>query len=551
MLADVKPFYEGLRQTRIQVIAVAGVITIVAVLLALFSFQSSMLIPLRILTNQLRLLRQDRSYLGKNIKVDGNQEICELAENFNKVTSELGTLYKRLESIAYTDPITKLANRARFHDLLHEYVKNNQRKNKPFALLIIDVDRFKAVNDSLGHNVGDQLLSQVGARIEKTLRKSDITTRLDEQTLHFMADKGLAIARLGGDEFSALLPGVRNDEEGAIVAQKLLNAMVKPFILEGNRFNINISIGVVLAPQQGTDASILLRRADVAVAEAKQNQCGYMLFDKSNDEHRLFQLGLERELRHAIDNDELELYFQPQLNLKTGELWGAEALVRWHHPDRGFISPDQFIPLAEQSGLVHPLTLWVLNNALKHSALWLSNGFPLKVSVNISARSLHVKELPVLVSQILEQWQMASKYLSLEITESAVMEDPSSALVILGQLDAMGIELSIDDFGTGYSSMMYLKKLPVDELKIDRSFISEMERGGSDEAIVRSIIDLSHNMGLRAVAEGVEDANIWDQLVELGCDIAQGHYIARPMASQDFMNWIVTSADQWRDKASA
>ncbi len=546
--ADVRPFNEGLTRTRWQVMAVATGTTIGAILLALFVFQRSTLSPLRILTEQLQLLRRDRTHLGEHVSVGGNLELRELANDFNKMTSELSTLYAKLENIAYIDPVTKLANRTRFHDLLHEHAERSQHNGEPFALFIIDVDRFKAVNDSLGHDVGDQLLVQVGVRVEQILRKSDVTTRLDNEAITRLADQHYAAARLGGDEFAVLLPGVRSDDEASIVAQKILAMMQTPFALEGKSFNINVSIGIVLAPQHGTDASTLLRRADVSVAEAKQYQCGYQLYNRSKDQHRLFQLTLERELREAIEQDELELYFQPQLDAQRGTVWGAEALVRWQHDERGFIPPDQFIPLAEQSGLIHPLTVWVLHQALKQCAQWQSTGHQLNVAVNLSARSLQVKELPELVHSALEQWRMAPSRLCLEITESAVMADPASALKILSRLDAMGVHLSIDDFGTGYSSMAYLKRMPVDEIKIDRSFVMEMAAEANDAVIVRSIVDLAHNMGLRAVAEGVESEAVWRALVNLGCDLVQGYYFAKPMPAQTFLQWLITTAPEWSEK---
>lgn len=551
VVANVNGFYGGLTKVRLQVMAVAAGITVIAVFIALLLFQRSTISPLRILTQQLQLLRRDRSHLGEHVSVGGNLELRELASNFNKMTSELSNLYSKLESIAYIDPVTKLANRTRFHDLLFEHAERAVAGTEPFALLIIDVDRFKAVNDSLGHEVGDQLLVQVGVRLEQILRKSDVMARLDSDAIANLVEQNVSTARLGGDEFAAILPGLRSDNEASIVAQKIMGTMQTPFVLDGKSFNINVSIGIVLAPQHGTDASTLLRRADVTVAEAKQYQCGYQLYNRSKDQHRLFQLTLERELREAIESDALELYFQPQLETRTGKPWGAEALVRWKHGVRGFISPDQFIPLAEQSGLIHPLTVWVLNQALKQCAQWQSTGYSLNVAVNLSARSLQVKELPELVFSALEQWRMPPAKLCLEITESAVMADPASALKILSRLDAMGVHLSIDDFGTGYSSMSYLKQMPVDEIKIDRSFVMEMAGELNDAVIVRSIVDLAHNMGLRAVAEGVESEAVWRALVNMGCDLSQGFYFAKPMPAQAFLQWLVSTAPSWESRSAA
>jgi predicted signal transduction protein with EAL and GGDEF domain len=540
VIADVQPFYEQLATTRIQVMVVAAMITVMAVVVALILFKNSTLIPIQILNRQLRLLRENRAHLGEHVAVGGNVEIRELANDFNKMTSELSGLYKALENIAYIDPITKLANRTRFHDLLQKYTDKNLRANTPFALFIIDVDRFKMVNDSLGHDLGDQLLVQVGSRLEQVLRKSDITTRLDTSTIEFLADDGYAVARLGGDEFSLLLPSVRNADEASIVAQKILTAMEQPFILGENSFNIDISVGIVLAPQHGTDASTLLRRADVAMSEAKNSQSRCHFYDDAYDQHRFFQLTLERQLRDAVENSELEVYFQPQIDFKTGEVWGAEALLRWPHPDQGYIPPDRFVPLAEQSGIIHRMTLWVLQRSLDHCAQWHRAGHAINVSVNLSPRSLHIQNLPAQIQEALDKSGVPAPCLALELTESAVMSDPDQAMNVLCQLDKMGVKLSIDDFGTGYSSMAYLKQLPVDEIKIDRSFVMDMESDNNDAVIVRSIIDLAHNMGLMAVAEGVERREVWDLLVKSGCDVAQGYFMAQPMPEADFRAWLAS-----------
>lgn len=542
VIADVSPFYFGLARQRDLVLLAASIATLLAVAVALWLLQRTTLQPLQVLTRQLQLLRQDKRHLGEHVSVGGNREIQQLAWDFNKMTSELRGLYTKLETLAYVDPVTKLANRARFHDMLHSHADTIREGQRSFALFLIDVERFKAVNDSLGHSVGDQLLTELGARIEQVLRKSDITTRLNRDILRDLAQRGYGVARLGGDEFAILLPQLAGAEQARVVADKLLDAMAQPFELGGNSFNIHVRIGIVLAPEHGSEPSALLRRADVAVAEAKRTGTGFHIYDAKDDQHRLFQLGLERELRQALERDALELYYQPQLTLDAAQVHGVEALLRWKHPERGFISPDTFIPLAEQSGLIQPLTEWVLERAAAFGARMRAQGQPITVAVNLSARCLQDRGLRRTVEAALLRSGLPAGDLVLEITESAVMAEPERALATLTGLHTMGLMLSIDDFGTGYSSMAYLRQLPVGEIKIDRSFVMEMKTGNSDQLIVRAIVDLAHNLRLRCVAEGVETQAVWQELCGLGCDIAQGYFMAKPMPEAKLIEWLVISA---------
>lgn len=551
VMADVSAFHHGLAHQRDLVLFVASVATILAVALALWLLQRTTLQPLQVLTRQLQLLRQDKRYLGEHVAVGGNREIRQLAGDFNKMTSELRGLYTKLETLAYVDPVTKLANRARFHDMLQSHTDIAREKQQSFALFLIDVERFKAVNDSLGHAAGDQLLSELGTRIEQGLRRSDITTRLDRTTLLDLAQRGYGVARLGGDEFALLLPHLADSEQARVVADKLLDAMAQPFELGGSTFTIHVRIGIVLAPEHGNEPGALLRRADVAVAEAKRTGTGFHIYDARDDQHRLFQLSLERELRRAIEKDVLELFYQPQLVLESGRLHGVEALLRWQHPERGFIPPDQFIPLAEQSGLIQPLTEWVMERAAQFGARMRAANRPITVAVNLSARCLQDRSLRRSVESALNRSGMRASDLVLEITESAVMADPGRAMAILTSLHEMGLMLSIDDFGTGYSSMGYLKQLPVGEIKIDRSFVMEMQAGNNDQLIVRAIIDLAHNLRLRCVAEGVETRAVWDELARLGCDLAQGYFMAKPMPEPKYLEWLMRDAPELQQQLAA
>lgn len=427
-----------------------------------------------------------------------------------------------LQHQALHDTLTNLPNRTLFRESLQQAILNVRRYNKPLALLLLDLDQFREINDTFGHHWGDVLLRQVGARLHSTLRKSDL------------------IARLGGDEFAVLLPNT-GDMNGAIhAATRLMNVLEHTFVVEGHTLNIGASIGIALCPEHGEDADTLLRQADVAMYAAKRAHGGFALYQPEQDDHTPDRLLLAGELRHAIENEQLVLHYQPKASFVTGGVSHAEALVRWNHPQRGLVPPDQFIPLAEQTGLIRPLFLWVLNDALRQCAVWQQEGIELHVAVNLSMRNLQDPRLPDVFVNLLSRWNLDPTWMELEITESALAADPERAMKILTRFSAMGMRIAIDDFGTGYSSLAYLKRLPVDEIKIDKSFVLGMANDENDATIVRSTIDLGHNLGLKVVAEGIEDQATWDLLTAWGCDLAQGYFLSRPLPAQDFAAWLRT-----------
>jgi diguanylate cyclase len=421
---------------------------------------------------------------------------------------------------ALHDGLTGLPNRDLLRDRVGQAIRQADRELRPAALLLIDLDRFKEVNDTLGHHYGDQLLIQVGERLGDALRKVD------------------TIARLGGDEFAVLLPRIASPEGAVAVAKKLQAAFDRSFMLEGLAVDVEASIGLVLYPDHGQDADELLQHADIAMYVAKETHTGFMLFDPKLDQHSPRRLALLGELRRAIERDELVLHYQPKVDARSGELLGVEALARWQHPVHGMIPPSEFIPLAERTGLITPLTHYVLDVALRQSRQWREAGHELAVAVNVSARRLLDLAFPDEVAGLLATWDIQARLLIIEITESTIMTDPVHALEILGRLNAMGVQLAIDDFGTGYSSMAYLKSLPVNELKIDRSFVSHMTSNNPDAVIVRSTVDLGRNLGLRVVAEGVEDLGTWQELKELGCNAVQGFYVSRPVPPDELIDWV-------------
>jgi diguanylate cyclase (GGDEF)-like protein/PAS domain S-box-containing protein len=435
--------------------------------------------------------------------------------------TERKRLERKLEHQAQHDSLTGLPNRDLLSQRLAEALAAAAPRGGKTGLLLIDLDKFKEVNDTLGHACGDQLLAQVGPRlITGALRGND------------------TVARLSGDEFAVLLPDIADTAAAVAVGERVLSALHSPFQVGDTTADVAASIGVAIAPTHGDNPTDLLRHADTAMYEAKEAAVGVGVYEPDRTERPPTRFGLLGELRRALDRDELVVYYQPKIDVGTNVLCGVEALVRWQHPKRGLLPPAEFIPVAETTGLIHRLTSYVLDLALAQTRSWSDAGLRVPVAVNLSARCLHDPALPGRVTKALEEHGVPAELLCLEITESSIMRDPAGALVVLQDFAAAGIRLSLDDFGTGYSSMSYLRQLPVGELKVDRSFVSDLADEQADAVLVRSAVDLGHNLGLSVVAEGVEDASTLDALHALGCDIAQGYFVARPMPAEKFDAWI-------------
>ena len=435
-----------------------------------------------------------------------------------------------LEHQALHDALTELPNRTLLHDRLHQAIRVAQREGRRLALLMMDLDRFKEVNDTFGHHSGDVLLREVAARLRRELRGSD------------------TIARLGGDEFAVVLSQADGGEGAVTTARKLLRALEHAFTVEGEAVHIGASLGIAVYPDHGADADLLMRHADVAMYVAKRSGSGYSVYAAESDDHTPGRLALVSDLRHAIDSGQLELHFQPEVELATGRVAGLEALVRWRHPTVGLLPPDQFIALAEHTGLIRPLGLWVLRAAIEQQAAWQAEGRAIPVAVNLSMRNLHDPLLADAIRDLVAARGVDPALLKVEITESTLMADPEHAMKVVKRLEELGIGLSIDDFGTGYSSLAYLRRLPVSEIKIDRSFVGDLAAEENARVIVRSTIDLGHNLGLRVVAEGVEDERALELVTEAGCDLAQGHLLCPAVRADELParlgpRWLRGSAE--------
>jgi diguanylate cyclase (GGDEF)-like protein len=398
-------------------------------------------------------------------------------------------------------------------------------------MIMMDLDRFKEINDTLGHQFGDNLLNEIGRRLTLILRESD------------------TVARLGGDEFGVIFEA-DDAHRAEDVAARITSALDTPFVLGNVSVEVSASMGIALYPLHAEDAGTLMKRADVAMYDAKKNHSSTAVYEPGRDEHSMRRLSILSELRHAIARDEISIHYQPKIDIATAKPVHAEALARWQHPIYGRIGPDEFIPLAEQSNQIGMITKWMLRRAIGDCAGWQVAGLDLCVAVNLSALDLYDSELPTFITGLLNEAGLPASKLMLEITESVVMKDPAFAVKILSELKRRGVSLAIDDFGTGYSSLAHLKRLPVDELKIDKSFITTLSAASYDDVvIVRSTIELGHNMGLKVIAEGVENAEAWQTLAGLGCDLAQGYFVSRPLPLAEFLAWMRDSS--WATGAAA
>jgi diguanylate cyclase (GGDEF)-like protein/PAS domain S-box-containing protein len=443
---------------------------------------------------------------------DDRGAITHFVAVFSDITS-IKHSERELAHLAHYDALTGLPNRLLFTDRAEQAQTHARRNKQTLALLLVDLDHFKHINDSLGHNIGDEVLKAVSERIG------------------LMVEKGVTLARLGGDEFAVLVENPQQAMQAAELAQGVLDGLREPFLIDGQSLFLTASIGISIFPNDALSAEQLLRNADAALFQAKsQGRESYALYTEELTAHAQRRVEMTGELRCAIVKNELRLFYQPIHNLHTRRIEGVEALVRWHHPERGLVSPGEFIPIAEQSGLIADIDNWVLTEACRQMRQWLEDGIGLSfVAVNVSSRLFGRGDLDRRVAQVLSETGLASEYLELEVTESAVMDDPEQAIEQMHRLRELGLKLSIDDFGTGYSSLLRLKRMPVQKLKIDQGFVAGLPDDEDDIAIVRAIIALAQAMGMRVLAEGIEQAEQAHFLLKNQCELGQGYWFARPM----------------------
>jgi diguanylate cyclase (GGDEF)-like protein len=457
---------------------------------------------------------------SSRLRLQREDEIGRLSDSFDYMLEAIETRQAEILRLAYHDTVTGLPNRTLFNERLREAVTEHRRGGRPAAVLLMDLDRFKSINDTLGHHAGDQVLQAVAAKLRDCVRAPDL------------------VVRLGGDEFAILLQA---DMTRTWALGRMVQAIFEqPVTLDGRPIDVGLSIGVAHCPTHGEDPWLLLRCADIAMYAAKRDHSGIAVYDPRLDQHRTEHLSLLSDLRRAVAEDELCLYYQPKLELRRGQIIGVEALVRWQHPQRGLIGPMEFLPFAEQTGMITHITRWVLENAIQQCRAWRHHGLLLHVSLNVSSHDLMDRDFPELLTDAARRHAVPPNCIVVEVTESALMQDPKRAEQSILELKKQGFRLSIDDYGTGYSSLAYLQNLHCDELKIDRSFVMHVAERERDAAIVRSTVDLGHSLGMSVVAEGVESGDVLNTLRTLQCDTVQGYGISRPMEARVLGEWLAS-----------
>jgi len=507
--------------------------TVVLMVIALLMAMNTLIVrPLKQLKGAVREIGHGN--LSPRVGLSANDELGQLARSFQEMAGSLERSRIKVERLAYHDSLTGLPNRFRAHENLRHMISLAHCKGAKMAVLFLDLDNFKRVNDTLGHQVGDQLLKEMSARLTSVLRGEDF---ISEEALE---DAPHILARLGGDEFVVLLPRINGTQDAAKVAARILDIMKTPFHFDGREIYSSTSIGISLFPDDGTEVDDLIKRADAAMYQAKeQGRNNFQFYSASYNLAVFDHISLEGRLRRAIENSELELYYQPLVDAKTGRIAGLEALLRWNDPLEGIISPDRFIPIAEDSGLILPIGEWVLREAGRQLCIWQAAGLgDASVSVNVSAIQLQRQDLFTIVSEVLNENGLTPWQLELEITETALMKIRPEVIAELDALRQKGVTISLDDFGTGYSSLSLLQELPIGKLKIDKSFVRDMLVDPKDAAIVSAVLFIAKSLGLRSTAEGVETPEQAARLAEEGCDQLQGYLLCRPLSVADMSRFL-------------
>lgn len=503
--------YNSLLLQLIAILAVAAVMALVAAML----LSNGITRPVTKLVEVTRRIREGK-YV-EHFPTSSTREVESLSTAISSMQEGIRAREQEIQFLAYYDSLTELPNRNQFQKYLNETIEANPKQQ--FAVLTLDVDRFKDINDTIGHDAGDRLLKEIAVRLKS------------------FAQQNTFIAHTGGDEFAIVCPLAEGQSAGKI-ADLYASMFEKPFIIEQLTLEVRLSIGIACYPQDATSALGLMQCADIALYSGKGNHHAYTIYNEALNKHSVQRLSLMSELRGALAEGQLQLYYQPKLAIAENKITTVECLIRWIHPVHGFIPPDDFIPLAEQTGAIREVTKWALRTGMTQQKTWMDSGHQIGIAVNISAVDLIDMQLPTYVAELLTEFDATPDMLTLEVTESAVMTDPTSAMKALNTLQRMGIELSIDDFGTGYSSMAQLKKMPVNELKIDKAFVLELAKSEDDKIMVRTLMSLAQNLGLKTVAEGVEDAATLNFLKDIGCTKAQGFHLSRPLPAEQFNEWL-------------
>jgi len=525
---------------KILIITIGSIIFSLITLILLLRF--SVILPL----NKLALASHDIGIgkLDSRVDLHSCDELADITDGFNSMVKSLSDNDEKIRYIAYHDSLTRLPNRRMFQYLLANSIAAADRNKDQLALFFLDIDNFKTINDSLGHDIGDELLIQFAQRVNQCLREEDTFVKPDSISETLLNDTNDLIARLGGDEFTIVLPHLSHASDAAIVSQRIIQAMAKDFTVGKHHFRITTSIGIALYPSNGDDIDELIRHADIAMYHAKdQGKNNFQFYAEDLNEAIADRVERENALRKAIEENQLSVYFQPQISLPSRNIYGLEALVRWHHPTKGMISPMMFIPLAEETGMILELGQWVMRESCRIAKEWFDLGLlDFRISVNVSSIQFERQDVPQLIVDSLNEFQLSAEYLTVELTESAIMSHQDENLLALDKIKRMGVKVSLDDFGTGYSSLSYLRSFPVDTLKIDRQFIIEAKTEPEVRAIISAIVQMAHALNLDVVGEGIEDIMQLQYLEKIGCDVIQGFYFSKPLPQEQALSFIKNNA---------
>ncbi len=536
--SDLVLLYEDIIRNLVIALAILAAALMIALLMSSW-MQKFISEPIISLASTMKQISRKRDYTLR-ARQASNDEIGTLITGFNRMLDQIQVHHNeqreaqsKIRQLAYYDSLTALPNRVLIKELLSVALTEADRENGLVAVMFLDLDNFKWINDTLGHNAGDSLLQMVAKRLKSCVRASDGINRNAESATGDMA-------RLGGDEFTIVLKHMESANDIANVAQRMIDAVSKPYYILSNEVNVTTSIGIAVYPMDGKKVDVLLKNADVAMYHSKDSgKNSYHFFDEEMNQKMLQKINLEQDLRKAIERNEFEVYYQPKYDYNKDCIFGAEALIRWHHPERGFVSPDEFIPTAEDTGLIVEIGAWVLRTACLQAKQWQQSVFPdFSIAVNLSARQFSDEDLIQTISSSLEESGLAAEYLELELTEGVIMKSDQATLQLLQDIKAIGIRIALDDFGTGYSSLRYISQFPLDVLKIDRSFVQNILTAGNDASITKTIITLARNLKFSVIAEGVEELQQMHVLHEYGCDRFQGYLISRPLPVEDMTEFL-------------